>query len=276
MPAVKPFSWSFSTLKTLLLNSYAGWSADEAPRMGAALAYYTILSLAPLLLIAISIAGFVFGRQAAQGQILDQIGQLVGPKGTEAILSMIQGEGSRRSTGIVASLVGVMTLLFAAGSVVAELRADLNKIWRVPVDRAKGIAGEIKQRSYAFALVLGTGFLLMVSLIVSAAISATGDYFADRLPVPLFVLQFMNLLISLAVITGLFALMFKVLPAVTLAWNDVWLGAAFTAILFSVGKVLIGLYLGKASFGSTFGAAGSLVIVLRVGLLFRADFLFRR
>jgi membrane protein len=262
MPTARPFSWSFDTLKNLFVKAYKDWSADEAPRMGAALAYYTLLSLAPLLLIAIGIAGFVFGRQAAQGQILDQIGQLVGPQGAEAIQNMIRGASSHRSAGVVASVVGVLALFFAAASVVGELRADLNKILKVPVNQSGGIVDEIKQRSYALALVLGTGFLLMVSLIISAAISAAGKYFSDVLPVPAFLLQIINLLISLAVATGLFAVMFKVLPAVSIAWKDVWLGAAITAILFSIGKVLIGLYLGQASFGSTFGAAGSLVIVL--------------
>jgi membrane protein len=262
MPAVKPFSWSFDTLKNLFVKAYKDWSADEAPRMGAALAYYTLLSLAPLLLIAIAIAGFVFGREAAQGQLLDQIGQLVGPQGAEAIQSMVLRAGSQKSSGVVASVIGVFTLLLAAASVVGELRTDLNKIFKVPANQAGGIAGEIKQRSYALALVIGTGFLLMVSLIISTVISAAGTYFSDVLPVPEFVLHIMNLLISLAVTTGIFAVMFKVLPDLSIAWKDVWLGAAFTAILFSIGKVLIGLYLGKASVGSTFGAAGSLVIVL--------------
>ncbi len=260
-------------IKSLLADAYSDWSQDEVPRMGAALAYYTVLSLAPLLIIAIAIAGFAFGREAVQGQIMSQLGGQVGPQAADAIQSMIRGAGSQKSTGVIATVLGAIALLFGATSLVSELRADMNKIWKVPALPDEGIEGEVKQRLYAFAIVLGSGFLLLVALILSTALQATSKYFGDVLPIPGFALQIINDLVALAVITVLFAALFKVLPRISLDWKDVWLGAAFTAILFSIGKILIGLYLGRAGFGSTFGAAGSLIILL-VWIYYSAQIFF--
>jgi membrane protein len=255
----KPFS--FSELKHLLAESWREWNADNAQRLGAALAFYTMLSIAPLLVIVIAVAGLAFGQEAAQGQIYTQMRGLVGKDGAEAIQTMIRG-ASNMGSGILATIIGVVMLMFAATGVVAELRSSLNAVWGVPPRLNAGWMDMVRERGYALAVVLACGFLLLVTLVVSAGLAAVGEMFGRMLPMPEAVLQAINMAISLAVITGIFALMFKYLPDVRLNWHDVFLGAAFTAVLFTVGKFLIGMYLGKASFGSAYGAAGSLVIVL--------------
>jgi membrane protein len=256
----RSFHWDYATIKRILVDAWNGWNKDNAPRLGAALAYYTVLSLAPLLLVVITIAGFVFGREAVQGQIMYQISGMVGTEGGQAIETMLKNAASQKTTGVWASILGVLTLLFGASAVVGELRSSLNNIWRVKED--EGITALVKQKSYAFGVVIGAGFLLLVSLVLSAGLQAAGKFVGSMLPVPAAVLEGLNIVISLVVITGVFAFIFKFLPDVDLKWSDVWMGAAFTAILFTIGKTLIGLYLGKAGFGSTFGAAGSLVVVL--------------
>jgi membrane protein len=253
--------WSFNSIKQLALETYQEWTDDQAPRLGAALAYYTVLSIAPLLIIVIAIAGFVFGREAAQGQIFYQIRDMVGPEGARTIEEMIQG-ASNKGSGILASLIGLVTLLFGATSVIAELRYSMNLIWDVPVNPDAGIKDLVKERAYALAVVLGCGFLLLVSLVVSAAVAATGKFMESWLPLPEVVLLVLTFLLSMAVVMGIFAALFKFLPDVEIQWRDVVLGAAVTAVLFSIGKLLLGLYLGKASFGSTYGAAGSVIIIL--------------
>jgi membrane protein len=185
----------------------------------------------------------------------------VGVQGGKAIEAMVRNS-SNKSSGAIASVVGFLTLLLGATSVVGELRNAMNKVWKVPEKKDAGVADYVIERSWALVLVLGTGFLLLVSLVVSAAITAAGKFVGSMLPMPAFVLQALNILVSIVFITGLFAAMFKALPRISLKWSDVLLGAFFTALLFSVGKYLIGLYLGKASIGSTFGAAGSVVVVL--------------
>ena len=253
--------WSLTSIKQLVFETYQEWTDDQAPRLGAALAYYTVLSIAPLLIIVIAIAGFVFGRDAAQGQIFYQIREMVGADGARTIQEMIEGASNIQS-GLFASLIGLLTLLFAATSVVAELRYSMNIIWDVPADPDAGIKDVLKERSYALAVVLGCGFLLLVSLVVSAALAAMGKFMNSWLPLPEFLLFAFNFLLALFVLTGIFAILFKVLPDVQIHWRDVFLGAAVTAVLFSVGKLLLGLYLGKASFGSTYGTAGSVIIIL--------------
>jgi membrane protein len=260
--ADKPkFSWSLANLKRIFVQAYKDWNADDAQRMGAALAYYTILSLAPLLILVITVAGFVLGRQAVEGQLMYQISDLVGPEGAKAIQAMIAGASNQKSTGIMASVLGLLALLWGATSVISELRSDLNRIWDVP-SKDGGVVEIIKERSYLVILIFGAGFLLLVSLTISAALAAIGKWLGGLLPVPEFILEAGNFLISFIVITLIFAAIFKFLPDRYIQWSDVFLGAAFTSLLFSIGKLLIGLYLGKAGFGSTFGAAGSLVIVL--------------
>jgi membrane protein len=247
--------------RTLFTETFTAWSNDKVPRHGAALAYYTILSLVPLLVVIIAMIGLIFGREAAQGYILEQIGSLVGPQSAEAIKEMIQ-RASEPATGIVATVAAAGTLLLGASGVFAQLQDSLNSIWGVKPKEGRGLWGLIRDRFISVAALLGTGFLLLVSLVLSAALSAFGKWFGGWLPAPEFVLQVLELVISLAVITGLFALIFKVLPDAHVAWSDVWVGAALTALLFTIGKFAIGLYLGKSDVGSAYGAAGSLVILL--------------
>jgi membrane protein len=260
-----PPSWKTllqpAQLWTLLKDTFAAWSRDKVPRHGAALAYYTVLSLIPLLVVIIAMIGLIFGRDAAQGYIMEQIGSLVGPQSAQAIKEMIQ-RASEPSSGIVATLVAGVTLLAGASGVFAQLQDSLNSLWGVEPKAGRGIWGVIRDRFLSVGALLGTGFLLLVSLVLSAAVSAAGKWFGGFLPAPEVVLQGLELVLSLAVVTGLFALIFKVLPDAKVAWSDVWIGALLTALFFTIGKFAIGLYLGKSDVGSAYGAAGSLVILL--------------
>jgi len=244
----------------ILKEALAAWSDDKVPRLGAALAYYTLFSLAPLLIIVVALASLVFGEQAAQGRIADEISGLVGDKGAEAIQEMLQNAGAQKSSGIIATVIGLMTLLFGASGVFGELQDALNTIWRVKPKPGRGILGIIRDRFFSFAMVLGIVFLLLVSLVVSAALAALGKFGSGTLPTPL--LHLVDLVVSIGVVAILFAVLFKALPDVRIAWRDVWVGALATSVLFTFGKILIGLYLGRSSVGSAFGAAGSLVVVL--------------
>jgi membrane protein len=245
----------------ILKDTVTAWSNDKVPRHGAALAYYTVLSLVPLLVVIIAIIGLVFDREVGQGYVLEQIGSLVGPQSAEAIKEMIQ-RASEPSTGIVATVLAAATLLLGASAVFAQLQNSLNSIWGVEPKEGRGLWGLIRDRFMSVAALLGTGFLLLVSLALSAGLSAFGNWFGGWLPAPEIVLHGLELLISLAVITGLFAMIFKILPDAHVAWSNVWIGAALTSVLFTIGKFAIGLYLGKSDVGSAYGAAGSLVIVL--------------
>jgi membrane protein len=253
--------WSVRGLWHLLKTTGSKWNDDKAPRLGAALAYYTVFSLAPLLVIIIGIAGLVFGKQAAEGAIVQQISGLVGGQSAAAIQTMLANARTPSSGGL-AAIIGVVTLLVGASGLFGQLQDALNTIWGVEPKPGRGVLGMLKDRFVSFVALLGTAFLLLVSLVVSAAIAAAGTVFKALLPAPEAVLHLINLLVSLTVITGLFAMMFKVLPDVKIAWRDVWLGAAVTALLFAVGKYAIALYLGKSDVGSAYGAAGSLVIIL--------------
>ena len=245
----------------LVKASLSEWLEDNAFRLGAALAYYTVFSLAPLLVIAIAIAGFVFGEEAARGRIVEQMQGLMGPEGAHAVQTMLAA--SRRSgTGIVATVLGVITLLLGATGAFVELQGALNTVWDVPPRQGSGLRSMVRDRLLSFALVLGIAFLLLVSLVVSAGLSAVGAFFGGALPVPASVLQAANFVFSFAVITLLFATIFKFLPDLDIAWRDVWMGAGVTSLLFAAGKWLIGLYLGTSGIASTYGAAGSLVILL--------------
>jgi membrane protein len=254
-----------SDLWALLSTTWNNFLVHKVPRLGAALAFYTMLSLAPLLVVVIAVAGWAFGREAAIGQVVWQIQDLVGREGAQAIQALLAAAHKPRS-GSVAAVLGLITLFFGASSVVAELRDALNTIWEVPQREAcgplKSIFAILKDRTLAFAIVLGVGFLLLVSLAVNAALAAIGGYFRNYLPADEWILQAANFLISFAVVTLLFAVIYKVLPDTYVAWKDVGLGATITSLLFSIGKLLIGLYIGKASFMSTYGAAGSLVVLL--------------
>jgi membrane protein len=248
------------------------WDEDNVPRLAAALSYYTIFSLAPLLVIAIAISGLVFGREAAQGEIVGEIRGLVGENAAQAIQDAIANAG-KLGTSVVAGVIGILMLLFGATGVFGELQGALNTIWEVKPKPGRGLGGIIRDRFFSFTLVLGTSFLLLVSLLISAALAALNKYFFDALPGADMIWQTANVVVSFSVITFLFAVIFKFVPDVKVKWHDVWIGAAITALLFNIGKYLIGLYLGHSSVGSTYGAAGSLVIIL-IWVYYSAQILF--
>lgn len=263
-------------LPTLFKLSYREWSEDHASRLAAALAYYTIFSLAPLLIIAIAIAGLLWQRDVVQQQVLNQIGGLVGTQGQTFIAGMLQN-ASRPGHGILATIIGIITLLFGALGAFNELQTSLNAIWGVEEKKVKGLWNVIRQqvvnRFLSFAMILGIGFLLLVSLVVSTGLTALGTWLGTVLPFQQLILQIINLVISIGLVTVMFAFIFKFLPDAKVAWKDVWIGAFFTAILFSIGKTIIGLYLGSSAVGTTFGAAGSLVIIL-LWIYYSAQILF--
>lgn len=245
----------------LMKDAASDWSRDRAPRLGAALAYYTVFSLVPFLVVVIALIGLVFGEVAAQSAILSQIAELVGEQTAAAIKDMIQ-RANQPSTGLFATAVAVATLLIGASGVFGQLQDALNTVWGVEPKEGRGVWGFIKDRFLSFVAVLGTGFLLLVSLILSSALAAFGKWFGGLLPLPEAVLQLMNFAFSFLVVTGLFALIFKVLPDAKVAWRDVWIGAALTSALFTIGKFALGVYLGKSNVASAYGATGSLVLVL--------------
>ncbi len=250
-----------SAIVSLFKATFKEWTEDKVPRLAAALAYFTIFSLAPLLIIAISIAALFFGEDAARGQIVGQIQGLLGPEGAEAIESMI-ANANRTEGGIVATLVGLVTLLFGASGVFGQLQDALNTIWEVAPKPGQGIVNFIRTRFLSFGMVLVIGFLLLVSLVLSALLAGIGTYVEGVAPGLTILWEALNFVISFGIITCLFALIYKVLPDVRIAWGDVWVGAAVTSLLFTIGRTLIGIYLGSAAVGSAYGAAGSLVVVL--------------
>jgi membrane protein len=255
----------------LLREVYEEWQKDNALSLGAALAYYTIFSMAPLLVLVIAIAGLVFGHAAAEGQIVGQIGDLVGAAPAKTIEGMI-ARASGAKAGIVATAVSLGTMALGASGVFGQLQQSLNLIWEASASRS-GLRGHLRRRAAAFGMILGIGFLLLVSLVASAGLAALHDLLARDLPLLGRILPIVNFLFSFGVITGLFAMIFKILPDVRLHWRDVWLGAAVTALLFTVGKALIGLYLGRAGVTSVYGAAGSFVLVL-LWVYYSAQILF--
>lgn len=255
----------------LVKETVAEWNNDNAPRLGAALAYYTIFSLAPLLVLAISIAGLVFGQEAAQGQIFTQARGLLGDQGAEAIQAMVQN-ANKPAQGTIAAIIGFATLLLGASGVFGELQASLNIVWDIEPKRT-GFWETIKQRFFSFTLVLGTGFLLLVSLILSAVLAGLVGYIERLFPGMGILGQVLNLVVGFAVTTLLFGLLYKLIPDAEVAWKDVWIGAAVTALLFTLGRIAIGIYLGRASVGSAYGAAGTLVVLL-IWIYYSAQILF--
>lgn len=243
----------------MLKDTATRWSDDNAPRLGASLSYYTAFSLAPLLLLAISLAGLIFGRAAVQGRVMDQLGTLMGPESARAIQGMIQA-AYKPASGTIAAIVGFVTLLFGASGVMTELKNALNQIWRVK--EKSGFKTLVRDRLLSFGMVLVIGFLLLVSLVISAAVAAMGRYFQNLLPIPAFFLEMINNVVSFGVVLLLFAALFKALPDAKIRWPDVWIGAGITALLFTLGKFLIGLYIGKTSVASSYGAAGSVLVML--------------
>ncbi len=245
----------------LFKDTLKEWQEDKAARLAAALSYYTAFSIAPLLIIVIAIAALVLGQDAAQGEIVSQLKGLIGLQGAEAIQEMIKN--SRKPTeGIIATIISFVILAFGATGVFTELQDALNTIWEVAPKPGQGVKAVVKNRFLSFAMILGIGFILLVSLVLSSALAGLSNYFGHYLPDVVLIARIANFVISFAVITLLFAMIYRVLPDVKIAWGDVWLGAAITSLLFSIGKWGIGLYLGNSSVGSTYGAAGSFVVFL--------------
>jgi membrane protein len=250
-----------STLAGLLRRAGKAWIADNAPRLGAALAFYTLFSLAPVLIVTVSIAGVAFGHRAAQQEIVRQFQGLIGTQGATAIETIIQST-NRPALGVFATSFGLLAIFIGACGAFNELQDALDLIWKVD-NKTKSFWTEmIKQRLLSFGLVLASGFLLLSSLVVTASLSAAEKYISNSLPRSLVLLESMNLVFSFCTITLLFALIFKFIPDTTVPWRDVWMGAAVTSILFTVGKVIIGFYLGHSALTSAYGAAASLVIFL--------------
>jgi membrane protein len=242
-----------------LQETISRWSGHKDARLGAALAYYSIFSIGPLIVIAIAIAGLVFGAEAVQTQVVGALHGLLGDSGTQAIDAMLKG-ANRPREGIFATVIGVGALVFAAVGVVVQLKDALNTVWEVETPPGSGIWRFVRTYIWSLAGVLSLGFLLLTSMLLTAALSAAGKYIAPYLPET--TLQVAGFLVSFAVIALLFAMMFKWLPDTSIAWRDVWLGAILTTALFEVGKLLIGLYIGKQGLESTYGAAASIIVVL--------------
>ncbi len=225
------------------------------------MAFYTILSLSPLVILTVAIVALAFGKSTAQQQILTQVQGMIGQEGGKAVQDMLE-HAQKPSAGITASVIALLTLFFGASGVFGELRSALNKIWEAKPRNASGFMGVVRQRFFSFGMVLAIGFLLMVSLVLSAGLAAAGKFAGGLLPLPGPILQALNFLISFLGIAVLFALIFKYVPETKVAWKDVWVGGLVTALFFTLGKFLIGLYLGKAGVGSAYGAAGSLIVVI--------------
>jgi membrane protein len=252
---------SLREFATLAADAGRGWMRDGAPRMSAALAFYTLFSMAPLLLLAISIAGLAIGTDTARDLVMNQLTALMGAQGASAVASVLRA-ADERSEGLWAAAVSVATLVLGATTVFAELRSDLDKIWRFEPPPSGGLVRMVLARVFSVGMVMSIGFLLMVSLVVSATVAAVGAMWAGGFPGASIVLQLLDFGGSFAVITGLFAMIYRILPSVRIAWSDVWIGAAVTSLLFWLGKWLIGLYLGRSAISSPFGAAGTLIIVI--------------
>jgi membrane protein len=248
--------WQF--LKTTVNE----WVEAEPFQLAAALSYYTLFSLAPLLLIAIGVAGFVFGREAAQNQIVETLQGMIGQDSAKTVQEMIQASNEKPKTGMLSTVIGFVALLFGAGGVVGQLQTSLNRIWEVKPKPGQGIWGFLRQRFFSFAMVLAIGFLLLVSLVVTAVLSSFTGMLSSFLGDATFVAHTIDIVVSFGFVTLLFALIYKYVPDVEIQWRDVWVGAALTSILFTLGKYLIGLYIGTSGVSSTFGAAGSLITIL--------------
>jgi membrane protein len=249
------------TLFQILKTTFASWNRHEAPRLGAALAFYTILSLSPLVIIVLALAGLVFNRSTAQAHILSQVQGMIGPDGGKAVESML-ANAQRPAAGILGTIVGLLSLLFGASGVFTELRSALNLIWEVTPEKTSGVVALLRERFFSFGMVLSIGFLLLVSLVVSTILAAIGKFFGGLLPIPSPVVAVLNFSLSYLGVAVLFGLIFRLVPEAKVRWRNVWLGALVTALFFSIGKTLIGLYLGKSSVGSAYGAAGSVIVVI--------------
>jgi membrane protein len=249
-------------LSTLVKQAAKAFSDDRGSSMGAALAYYTMFSIAPLLFIVITVAGLVFGEEAARGEIFAQLAGLMGQQGASAVQTMVESV-REPAKGVLGTIIGVLALLLGATTVFAELQSALDRIWRAPArEKLSGLWKLLRTRLLSFGLILGVGFLLIVSLIASAALAALGKWWGPLLGGWELLAQVLNFSISFALFTLAFALIYKLMPRAKIEWHDVWIGAVVTAVLFTIGKFLIGLYIGKSAIASGFGAAGSVVVVV--------------
>jgi len=262
-------------LTALLRQAGSSWLADNAPRLGAALAFYTLFSLAPVLIVAVSVAGFVFGEKAAQGEIVRQFQGLMGAQGATAIETIIQST-NRPALGMFATTLGLLAILVGASGAFNELQDALNTIWKVDSGKQSFWAVTSRQRFFSLGLVLATGFLLLTSLVVTASLAATERFVSNLLPMSVILLESINFVFSFGMITILFMLIFKFIPDTAITWRDVQMGAAVTSLLFTVGKVVIGIYLGHSALTSAYGAAASLVIISGLDFLLRTDPAVRR
>ncbi len=251
----------FNKWSTLGKATVAAWIDDYAPSMGAALSYYTVFSLAPMLLIVISVAGIVFGAEAARGEIFGQLRGLMGADAAKTVESLLTSV-SEPKEGIAATVIGLVLLLVGATSVFGELQDALDRIWRAPArDRSGGFLGLVRARLLSFGMILGIAFLLMVSLVLGAATAALGKWWSGAFGSWEVLAQSVNIVLGFAVTTVGFAMIYKLMPRVKVQWRDVWLGAAVTALLFTIGQFLISLYIGKSGIASGFGAAASLIVI---------------
>ena len=253
----KPQSlWQFA--KTVVTQFFE----DQPFQLASSLSYYSIFSLAPLLIIAISVAGLVFGREAAQNQIVETLSGMIGQDSAKAVQDMIQNASQKPKTGITSTILGIVALLFGAGGVVGQLQTSINTIWGVAAKTGQGVWGFIRTRFLSFAMVLAIGFLLLVSLAITALVAGLSQVMGSLFGGAKIIAHVLELVVSFGLVTVLFAMIYKFLPDVKIQWRDVWIGAALTSVLFTIGKFLIGLYLGTSGVTSTFGAAGSLITVL--------------
>ncbi len=251
-------SWSWA----LIRETFQEWNNDNAFRLSAALSYYTVFSLAPLIILATAIAGFVFGDEAIRGELSSQLRGLLGREGAEAIEGIVVS-ARKPTTGIIATITGILVLIIGSTGVFTELKSALNQIWNIPPSKTfSGVKGLVLERLLSFAMVASVGFLLLVSLVANTVLAAATKYLSDILPIPGIAVQLAYNLVSVLIVTLLFAMLYRVLPDKPIAWRDTWIGAFITAVLFSLGKFLIGLYLGQSSITSAFGASASLALIL--------------
>jgi membrane protein len=267
-----PRRFSAKTLLKLLRLTWKEWKDDNGTSLAAALAYYTVFSLAPILIIAVAVAGLVFGEEAARGELTAQISSFVGDEGAE-LAQEVLANTSKPTIGSLAGVIGLLTLLFGATGAFSQMQSSLNHLWNVPSGGPSGIWNTVTTRAISFLLVLGVGLLLLTMLILSAVISALTNILGASAETAQMWGQIINFVVSFGLTMVMFALLYKVLPDVDIDWSDVWVGAMITAILFTIGKQLIGLYLGRASVASAYGAAGSLVIVM-LWVYYSAQILF--
>jgi membrane protein len=262
-PSSSSSNMKWRSIWSLLKETVDEWQRDKVGQMAAALAYYTLFSIAPLLVIAVAVAGAVFGQEAARGELVAQIQGLLGKAGAEVVQTALANTQNPQSgNGIVPAIISTLALIFGASGVFIQLQDSLNAVWNVEPSPQAGVKAVVRKRIFSFAMVITIGFILMVSLIVSTSLAALSTFTNQLFPALESLWRLVNIGISLGVFTLLFALIYKYLPDIQIAWKDVLVGAFFTSILFSIGKELLGFYLGNGSFGSAYGAAGSVVTVL--------------